>query len=95
MLLYSMSYGLHGYIIQGDSRLLQGMIQVTGYIGVPCIYYREVIDGLFGSFGHTFVPHTGSISIFQSIQVDGSLLLQGSPLYMHIFIYGDACLAYF
>ena len=58
ILLYGISYGLHGYIIQDDSRRLQGMIHVTGYIGVPIIYYKEATDGLFGSFGNTFVPHT-------------------------------------
>ena len=50
ILLYGISCGLHGYIIQGDSRLLQGMIQVTNYTGVPCIYYKEATDGIFRLF---------------------------------------------
>ena len=58
MLPIGISCGLHGYIIQDDSKLLQGMIQVTGYTSVPCIYCREATDAIFGSIGHTFVPHT-------------------------------------
>ena len=54
---------------------LQDKIQGIHDTGVPGIYYREATDGLFGSFGHTYVLHTGSKSSFQSIKVDGPLLL--------------------
>ena len=75
MLFYGISYGNYGYIIQDDTKLLQGMIQGTSYTCVPCIYYREATNGLVGLFGHTFVPRIGFISNFRSIQVDDSLLL--------------------
>ena len=78
MLIYGVSYGLHGYIMQDDNRWLRGMIQVTGYTSVQCIYYQKATDGISRSFGHTFFPYTG-------FHIHLSLLLLG-PLFICIFL---------
>jgi hypothetical protein len=93
MFLFDISYGFIGCIRQDDSWLATW--QDIGYSWYRCP--THLFDGLFGSFGQTYVLHIGSGSNFQSIQVDGSLLLQISSFIciflsmgMHVWLIFEA-----